>query len=100
MLALIVGVNLMQIGFRLLQSLLRTVGSDIVLSAPSWPADINRILVRWIAIIGGSLATRHNEHIKVDFVSRLITGKLRIFVNSAIYLFGISINQKPADIEF
>ena len=91
MLALIVGVNLMQIGLRLTQALIRLLGSDILLSAPSWPADVNRILVLWIAMVGGSLATRNNEHIKVDFLARLITGRLRSFVNGCICLIGIVI---------
>ena len=89
MLSLIVGVNLMQIGFRLIQSLIRTVGSDVVLSAPSWPADVNRILVLWIAMVGGSLATQTNEHIKVDFFSRLLKGKARLLVHTATCLIGI-----------
>lgn len=91
MLTLIVGVNLMQIGIRLLQSLLRTVGSETVLHAPSWPADVNRILVLWIAIIGGSLATRRNEHIRVDFLARMITGWFRAFVQRCISLAGITV---------
>ena len=91
MLTLIVGVNLMQISFRLIQSLIRIVGSDIVLSAPSWPADINRILVLWIAMVGGSLATRNNEHIKVDFLTRIISGRVRIIINSIIFIAGITV---------
>ncbi len=91
MLTLIVGVNLMQIGLRLVQSLIRIMGSDFLLSAPSWPADVNRILVLWIAIVGGSLATRNNEHIKVDFLARIITGGVRRVVNGCICLIGIVI---------
>jgi len=91
MLFSIVGVNLLQIGFRLAQSFLRTVGSDIVLSAPSWPADVNRILVLWIAMVGGSLATQYNEHIKVDFFSRLLKGKLRALVFACISVIGITV---------
>lgn len=92
MLTLIVGVNLMQIGIRLLQSLLRVLGSEVVLHAPSWPADVNRVLVLWIAIVGGSLATRRNEHIKVDFLSRLIAGRLRNLVNRCIFLAGMIVS--------
>ncbi len=91
MLFSIVGVNLLQIGIRLLQSLLRTVGSDYVLSAPSWPADLNRILVLWIAMVGGSLATRTNEHIKVDFFSRVLPARPRRVVNALISLIGITV---------
>jgi len=91
MLAMIVGVNLLQIGARLLQSLIQAVGSDMLLHAPSWPADFNRILVLWIAIVGGSLATRRNEHIKVDFLARLLSGRLREFVHRCIFLVGILI---------
>ena len=91
MLASIVGVNLLQISFRLIQSLIRTVGSDFVLSAPSWPADINRILVLWIAMVGGSLATRNNEHIKVDFLARIISGRVRLIINGVIFIAGITV---------
>jgi TRAP-type C4-dicarboxylate transport system permease small subunit len=92
MLFSIVGVNLMQIGIRLLQSLLRTVGSDMVLSAPSWPADVNRVLVLWITMVGGSLATRSNEHIKVDFFSRLLPERPRFLVNALISVAGIVVS--------
>jgi len=92
MLFSIVGVNLMQIGIRLFQSLIRTVGSDIVLSAPSWPADVNRVLVLWITMVGGSLATRSNEHIKVDFCSRLLPERPRSLVNALISVIGIVVS--------
>jgi len=91
MLFSIVGVNLLQIGIRLLQSLLRNVGSDMVLSAPSWPADVNRMLVLWIAMVGGSLATRTNEHIKVDFFSRVLPERPRRLVGALISLIGITV---------
>jgi len=92
MLFLIVGVNLLQIGFRLVQSFLRLAGSDLVLDAPSWPADVNRILVLWITMIGGSLATRSMEHIRVDFFSRLLRGRSRSLVQGAICLAGIAVS--------
>jgi len=91
MLFSIVSVNLMQIGIRLLQTLLRNVGSDMVLSAPSWPADVNRVLVLWIAMVGGSLATRANEHIKVDFFSRALPPGPRRVVSALISLAGITV---------
>jgi len=91
MLFSIVGVNLLQISIRLLQSLLRTVGSDAVLSAPSWPADLNRILVLWIAMVGGSLATRNNEHIKVDFFSRILPDRSRRVAGALISAIGIAV---------
>ncbi len=90
-LVVIVGVNLMQIGLRLLQSALRMVESDMVLHVPSWPADMNRVLVLWIAILGASLATRSNEHIRIDAFSRILPGRIRAIVESAIYCIGITI---------
>ena len=91
-LAVIVGVNLTQIGLRLLQSLLRILESDMVLHVPSWPADLNRILVLWIAILGASLATRSNEHIKVDVFSQLLPKRIRRLVHFSIYCVGITIS--------
>lgn len=89
MLAVIVGVNLMQIGIRLLQDLFRLLEVSWVLNAASWPADLNRLLVLWIAMVGGSLATRRHEHIKVDFVSRFLHGTPRRIVQSAICVVGV-----------
>ncbi len=89
MLALIVGVNLMQIGLRMVQSLLRVLESSFVLNIPSWPSDVNRVLVLWIALVGGSLATQHNEHIKVDVLAKALPEASRRRINAIINLVGM-----------
>ncbi len=78
MILTIVGVNVLQIGMRLVQG-----------SGFSWPGDVNRVLVLWLAMVGGSLATRGNEHIKVDFVSRFMKGISKNIISIAIYCFAI-----------
>jgi len=92
MLGLIVGVNLMQIGLRMLQSVLRVLESGVVLNIPSWPSDVNRVLVLWIAMVGGSLATRRNEHIKVDVIARALSERARRWLNRVICLVGMIVS--------
>lgn len=92
MLGLIVCVNLMQIGLRMLQSALRIAESGLVLNIPSWPSDVNRVLVLWIAMVGGSLATRRNEHIKVDVIARALGERGRRWLNRVICLVGMIVS--------
>lgn len=56
---------------------------------PSYSTSINQVVVLWLAMIGGSLATRKAEHIKVDFVSRHLTGRWKNNIMIAINLFAL-----------
>ena len=70
----IILVNVLQIFLRAME-----------IKMPSYSTSINQVLVLWLAMVGGSLATREAEHIKVDFVSRYLKGKIRkimmVFIN-------------------
>ena len=79
----IVIVNVLQIGLRLI------LGTGF-----SWPGDVNRVLVLWLAMVGGSLATRKAEHIKVDFVSRYLKGIWKSIITIRNRLLKNSLRRK------
>jgi TRAP-type C4-dicarboxylate transport system permease small subunit len=58
---------------------------------PSYSTSINQVLVLWLAMVGGSLATQKAEHIKVDFASRYLYGRLKQYIMIAIDLFSMII---------
>ena len=76
----IILLNVLQIFFRAME-----------INVPSYSTSMNQILVLWLAMIGGSLATRKAEHIKVDFVSKYLKGRLRYFIMLAIDIFAMVI---------
>ena len=76
----IIAVNVFQIFIRALQ-----------INMPSYSTSINQVLVLWIAMIGGSLATRKAEHIKVDFVSRYLKGNIRKIIVMLINGFAVTV---------
>ncbi len=76
----IVGVNVLQIFLRFLE-----------VKMPSYATSINQVIVLWLAMVGGSLATQKAEHIKVDFLSRYLRGRQRSYIMIAINLFAVII---------
>ena len=76
----IIILNVLQIFFRALE-----------INVPSYSTSMNQILVLWLAMVGGSLATRRAEHIKVDFVSKYLKGNLRNFIMLAINIVAMII---------
>ena len=74
----IILLNVLQIFFRAME-----------INVPSYSTSMNQILVLWLAMVGGSLATRKAEHIKVDFVSKYLKGKLRHYIMLAINIFAM-----------
>ncbi len=61
----------------LLQIILRN-GFD---SGMLWAESFSRVLVLWIAMLGAMVATRENNHISIDAVSRFLPLRLRSYVS-------------------
>ena len=76
----IILLNVLQIFFR-----------AMAVNVPAYSTSMNQILVLWLAMIGGSLATRKAEHIKVDFVSKYLKGRLRYYIMLVIDIFAMVI---------
>lgn len=66
-----------------LQIVLRnTTGSAIV-----WGDTLVRILVLWTGLVGAMAATRQNNHINIDIVTRYMSTGMATIVNSITLLF-------------
>ncbi len=76
----IIIINVLQIFFRAME-----------INVPSYSGSMNQVLVLWLAMVGGSLATRKAEHIKVDFVSKFLKGRLRNYIMILINIFAMMV---------
>ena len=52
-----------------------------------WIDPLLRVLVLWTALIGATVASRENKHIRIDLVSRLFSKKLHLGIQVFIGLF-------------
>jgi len=55
-----------------LQIVLRLAENGLV-----WLDPVLRVLVLWVALLGALAAARHDKHISLDVLGRLLTGRLR-----------------------
>ncbi|HEB94488.1 MAG TPA: TRAP transporter small permease [Gammaproteobacteria bacterium] len=67
-------------------------GSQIILrnffeTGIDWGPPLLRVLVLWLALLGGMAATRADNHIAIDLVSRFLPGHLKRITNAATHLF-------------
>jgi TRAP-type C4-dicarboxylate transport system permease small subunit len=70
-----------------LQVLLRNIMGEGIL----WGDPLLRHLVLWVGFIGASLATRSEKHINMDVFGRLLSKRLRLFVQIIINLFAVGV---------
>ena len=75
--ALLVFSLLAMLCIALLQIVLRN-GFD---SGMLWAESFSRVLVLWIAMLGAMVATRENNHISIDAVSRFLPLRWRSFMS-------------------
>lgn len=52
-----------------------------------WGDALLRIMVLWIALIGATVATRSNNHIRIDLVSRLLPPLIHRFATTLTFFF-------------
>ncbi len=52
-----------------------------------WGDSAVRVMVLWVAMIGAMVASRNDEHIRIDIAGRYITGKLRPLLARAVHAF-------------
>ena len=75
--ALLVLALLAMLSLALLQIVLRN-GFD---SGMLWAESFTRILVLWVAMLGAMVATRENNHISIDAVSRYLPLQWRSYAS-------------------
>jgi len=85
--ALLVFSLLAMLFIALLQIILRN-GFD---SGMLWAESFSRILVLWVAMLGAMVATRENNHISIDAVSRYLPVTWRPFVSALTLLMAATV---------
>lgn len=74
---------LTMISMAVLQIVLRnTIGAGIV-----WGDTLVRILVLWTGLVGAMAATRQNNHININIVTRYLSSRNTVLVNAVTLFF-------------
>lgn len=56
-----------------------------------WADPLLRTLVLWVALAGAVIASRTDNHIRIDFFTRYVAPKFLSYVNRLAYAFSISV---------
>ena len=52
-----------------------------------WIDPLLRVLVLWAGLIGATVASRDNKHIRIDLITRLFSKRIHLFIQVFIGLF-------------
>ncbi|MBE0509775.1 MAG: TRAP transporter small permease [Gammaproteobacteria bacterium] len=80
----------------LLSAMVLLAGTQILLrnlfdSGLYWADPVLRLLVLWLTMLGALLATRHNQHIRIDLLSRYLSPNWRQINDSIGLLFSSAV---------
>jgi len=81
--ALLVSLLMLMIGLAVFQIVLRN-GFDAGLV---WADPLVRVLVLWLGLIGAMVASRTDNHISIDIVSKYLCARLKRVTTLLVYLF-------------
>ena len=56
-----------------------------------WIDPLLRILVLWVGLAGAVVATRTNNHIRIDILSKYLPKNIQPYVDRTVYFFTLSI---------
>jgi C4-dicarboxylate transporter DctQ subunit len=76
----------------LLSSMITLASTQIILrnlfdSGLVWADPLLRIMVLWLGLIGATVASRNNRHIRIDLISRFFTKTTHLLIQAFIGLF-------------
>ena len=81
--SILIGVLLSMLLMAVLQIFLRNFFSSGII----WGDALVRILVLWVGLLGAMVATRNNNHINIDIISRFLPGRIKIFSQLMVEMF-------------
>lgn len=81
--ALLVSLLMLMIGLAVFQIVLRN-GFD---AGMVWADPLVRVLVLWLGLIGAMVASRTDNHISIDIVSKYLPARLKRITTLLVYLF-------------
>ncbi|HMU88932.1 MAG TPA: TRAP transporter small permease, partial [Agitococcus sp.] len=85
--SILVGLLLTMIGLAVSQIVLRNLFDTGI----TWADSLLRVLVLWIALIGALVATRQQQHINIDLISRFLPVSAKRFVSAIVALFSAAV---------
>lgn len=85
--AVLVGLLSVMIGMAVAQILLRNLFEGGIL----WGDLLVRVLVLWLGLLGAMVATRQNQHIRIDIISRFLPERVQRGVDALVSLFTAAI---------
>ena len=85
--SILVGLLLTMIGLAVSQIVLRNLFDTGI----TWADSLLRVLVLWIALIGALVATRQQQHINIDLISRFLPVSAKRFVSVIVALFSAAV---------
>lgn len=85
--SILVGLLLTMIGLAVSQIVLRNVFDTGI----TWADSLLRILVLWIALIGALVATRQQQHINIDVISKFLPATTKRLVAASVALFSAGV---------
>lgn len=56
-----------------------------------WVDPLLRVMVLWLGLIGASVAARENKHIQIDVLTRLLSPRVFLIVQIAVYQFSAGV---------
>ena len=80
---ILIGLLLLMIFIAVLQIFLRNLFDSGIL----WGESLVRTLVLWIGLIGAMVASRNNNHISIDLISRYLPDQIKKLTDLMIYIF-------------
>jgi TRAP-type C4-dicarboxylate transport system permease small subunit len=78
---------LLMIGMAVTQILLRNLFQTAII----WGDMLVRMLVLWIGLVGGMIASRQDTHISIDIVARYLPRRAKVAVQGIVKLFASSV---------
>lgn len=57
-----------------------------------WADPLVRVLVLWIGLVGAMAASRTNNHISIDIISRFLPARIKLVTSLLVYLFTAGIS--------
>lgn len=83
--SILVGVLLSMLLMAVLQIILRNFFSSGII----WGDSMVRILVLWVGLLGAMVATRDNNHINIDIISRFLPGNIKTISQLVVEIFAV-----------
>ncbi len=81
--SILIGLLLSMLLMAVLQIFLRNFFSSGII----WGDALVRVLVLWVGLLGAMVATRNNNHINIDIISRFLPGKIKILSQLVVEIF-------------